>query len=81
MPKITILNNNTIMKNGVVFTVPGQPEGPAKVLPNGKTVFQPDTDKDRELKKSIALGTFEGPDSIEDVIDNMKETNLNLWGE
>ena len=27
------------MKNGVVFTVPGQPEGPAKVLPNGKTVF------------------------------------------
>ena len=39
MPRITILNNNTIMKNGVVFTVPGQPEGPAKVLPNGKTVF------------------------------------------
>ena len=39
MSRITILNNNTIMKNGVVFTVPGQSEGPAKVLPNGKTVF------------------------------------------
>ena len=76
MPKITILNNNTIMKNGVVFTVPGQPEGPAKVLPNGKTVFQPDTDKDRALKESIANGTFEGPDSIEDIIDNIKEESL-----
>ena len=65
MPKITILNNNTIMKNGVVFTVPGQPEGPAKVLPNGKTVFT------------------ENPSSVEDVIDNMKETKLEnlLWGE
>ena len=39
MSRITILNNNTIMKNGVVFTVPGQKPGPAKVLPNGKTVF------------------------------------------
>ena len=39
MSKITILNNNTIMKNGVVFKVPGQLEGPAKVLSNGKTVF------------------------------------------
>ena len=39
MPRITILNNNTIMKNGVVFKVPGQSEGPAKVLPNGKTIF------------------------------------------
>ncbi len=39
MSKITILNNNTIMKNGVVFNVPGQSEGPAKVLSNGKTVF------------------------------------------
>tara|TARA_Y100001949_G_scaffold142684_1_gene125056 strand:+ start:385 stop:555 length:171 start_codon:yes stop_codon:yes gene_type:complete len=27
------------MKNGVVFNVPGQSEGPAKVLSNGKTVF------------------------------------------
>jgi len=65
MPKITILNNNTIMKNGVVFTVPGQEPGPAKVLPNGKTVFT------------------ENPSSVEDVIDNMKETQLEnlLWGE
>jgi len=65
MPKITILNNNTIMKNGVVFTVPGQEPGPAKVLPNGKTVFT------------------ENPSSVEDVIDNMKETKLEnlLWGE
>ena len=39
MSRITILNNNTIMKNGVVFKVPGQSKGPAKVLPNGKTVF------------------------------------------
>ena len=39
MPRITILNNNTIMKNGVIFKVPGQSKGPAKVLPNGKTVF------------------------------------------
>ena len=64
MPKITILNNNTIMKNGVVFTVPGQEPGPAKVLPNGKTVFT------------------ENPSSVEDVIDNMKETKLEnlLWG-
>jgi hypothetical protein len=53
------------MKNGVVFTVPGQPEGPAKVLPNGKTVFT------------------ENPSSVEDVIDNMKETKLEnlLWGD
>ena len=65
MPKITILNNNTIMKNGVVFTVPGQKPGPAKVLPDGKTVFT------------------ENPSSVEDVIDNMKETKLEnlLWGE
>ena len=65
MPRITILNNNTIMKNGVIFKVPGQPEGPAKVLPNGKTVFT------------------ENPSSVEDVIDNMKETKLEnlLWGE
>jgi len=65
MPKITILNNNTIMKNGVVFTVPGQEPGPAKVLPNGKTVFT------------------ENPSSVEEVIDNMKETKLEnlLWGE
>jgi len=65
MPKITILNNNTIMKNGVVFTVPGQEPGPAKVLPNGKTVFT------------------ENPSSVEDVIDNMKETQLEnlLWGD
>tara|TARA_Y100000031_G_scaffold37410_1_gene41927 strand:- start:172 stop:375 length:204 start_codon:yes stop_codon:yes gene_type:complete len=65
MSKITILNNNTIMKNGVVFTVPGQEPGPAKVLPNGKTVFT------------------ENPSSVEDVIDNMKETKLEnlLWGE
>ena len=65
MPKITILNNNTIMKNGVVFTVPGQEPGPAKVLPNGKTVFT------------------ENPSSVEEVIDNMKETQLEnlLWGE
>ena len=39
MSRITILNNNTIIKNGVVFKVPGQSKGPAKVLPNGKTVF------------------------------------------
>jgi hypothetical protein len=53
------------MKNGVIFKVPGQPEGPAKVLPNGKTVFT------------------ENPSSVEDVIDNMKETKLEklLWGE
>ena len=65
MSKITILNNNTIMKNGVVFTVPGQEPGPAKVLPNGKTVFT------------------ENPSSVEEVIDNMKETKLEnlLWGE
>ena len=65
MPKITILNNNTIMKNGVVFTVPGQEPGPAKVLSNGKTVFT------------------ENPSSVEDVIDNMKETQLEnlLWGD
>ena len=65
MSRITILNNNTIMKNGVVFTVPGQEPGPAKVLPNGKTVFT------------------ENPSSVEDVIDNMKETQLEnlLWGE
>ena len=65
MPKITILNNNTIMKNGVVFTVPGQEPGPAKVLPNGKTVFT------------------ENPSSVEEVIDNMKETQLEnlLWGD
>ena len=65
MPRITILNNNTIMKNGVVFTVPGQSKGPAKVLPNGKTVFT------------------ENPSSVEDVIDNMKETKLEnlLWGD
>ena len=65
MSKITILNNNTIMKNGVVFTVPGQEPGPAKVLPNGKTVFT------------------ENPSSVEEVIDNMKETQLEnlLWGE
>ena len=65
MPRITILNNNTIMKNGVVFTVPGQEPGPAKVLPNGKTVFT------------------ENPSSVEDVIDNMKETQLEnlLWGD
>ena len=65
MSRITILNNNTIMKNGVVFTVPGQEPGPAKVLPNGKTVFT------------------ENPSSVEDVIDNMKETKLEnlLWGE
>ena len=73
---IIIMNNNTIMKNGVVFKVPGQEPGPAKVLPNGKTVFQPDTAKDRALKESIADGTFEGPDSIEDVIDNIKEESL-----
>ena len=65
MSRITILNNNTIIKNGVVFKVPGQSEGPAKVLPNGKTVFT------------------ENPSSVEDVIDNMKETKLEklLWGE
>jgi hypothetical protein len=65
MSKITILNNNTIMKNGVIFTVPGQEPGPAKVLPNGKTVFT------------------ENPSSVEDVIDNMKETQLEnlLWGD
>ena len=65
MSKITILNNNTIIKNGVVFTVPGQEPGPAKVLPNGKTVFT------------------ENPSSVEEVIDNMKETQLEnlLWGE
>ena len=65
MSRITILNNNTIMKNGVVFTVPGQEPGPAKILPNGKTVFT------------------ENPSSVEDVIDNMKETKLEnlLWGE
>ena len=65
MSKITILNNNTIIKNGVVFTVPGQEPGPAKVLPDGKTVFT------------------ENPSSVEDVIDNMKETKLEnlLWGE
>ena len=65
MSRITILNNNTIMKNGVVFTVPGQEPGPAKVLPNGKTVFT------------------EYPSSVEEVIDNMKETQLEnlLWGE
>ena len=65
MSRITILNNNTIMKNGVVFTVPGQPEGPAKVLPNGKTIFT------------------ENPSSVEDVVDNMKETKLEnlLWGD
>jgi len=65
MSRITILNNNTIMKNGVVFTVPGQEPGPAKVLPNGKTVFT------------------ENPSSVEEVIDNMKETQLEnlLWGE
>ena len=65
MSKITILNNNTIMKNGVVFTVPGQEPGPAKVLPNGKTIFT------------------ENPSSVEEVIDNMKETQLEnlLWGE
>ena len=65
MSKLTILNNNTIMKNGVVFTVPGQEPGPAKVLPNGKTVFT------------------ENPSSVEEVIDNMKETQLEnlLWGE
>ena len=65
MSKITILNNNTIMKNGVVFTVPGQEPGPAKVLPNGKTVFT------------------ENPSSVKEVIDNMKETQLEnlLWGE
>ena len=65
MSKITILNNNTIIKNGVVFTVPGQEPGPAKVLPDGKTVFT------------------ENPSSVEDVIDNMKETQLEnlLWGE
>jgi len=63
MSKIIILNNNTIMKNGVVFNVPGQSEGPAKVLSNGKTVFT------------------ENPSSVEDVIDNMKETKLEklLW--
>ena len=38
--------------------------------------FQPDTDKERAVKESIANGTFEGPDSIEDVIDNMKEKEL-----
>ena len=61
MSKITILNNNTIMKNGVVFNVPGQSEGPAKVF---KTVFND-----------------ENPFSVEDVIDNMKETKLEklLW--
>jgi hypothetical protein len=65
MSRITILNNNTIMKNGVVFTVPGQEPGPAKVLPNGKTVFT------------------ENPSSVEEVIDNMKETQLEnlLWGD
>ena len=66
---VTILNNNTVMKNGMVFKVPGQSEGPAKVLPNGKTIFQqPD---------------IEDPSSVEDVIDNMKETKLEnlLWGE
>jgi hypothetical protein len=69
MSRITILNNNTIMKNGVVFTVPGQSEGPAKVLPNGKTAFQqPD---------------IEEPFSVEEAIDNVKEANLEkyLWGE
>jgi hypothetical protein len=52
------------MKNGVVFNVPGQSEGPAKVLSNGKTVFND-----------------ENPFSVEDVIDNMKETKLEklLW--
>ena len=44
---------------------------------NTKTVFKPDTDKDRAIKESIANGTFEGPDSIEDIIDNIKEENLN----
>ena len=55
MSRITILNNNTIMKNGVVFTVPGQPEGPAKVLPNGQTVFQPSVEEVIDNMKEAKL--------------------------
>ena len=75
MSRITILNNNTIMKNGVVFTVPGQSEGPAKVLPNVKTTFM-------ENYQEGGAG-YDDTQEVEEAIDNVKEAKLEkyLWGE
>ena len=75
MSRITILNNNTIMKNGVVFTVPGQSEGPAKVLPNGKTTFM-------QNYQEGGAG-YDDTQEVEEAIDNVKEAKLEkyLWGE
>jgi hypothetical protein len=81
MSRITILNNNTIMKNGVVFKVPGQEEGPAKVLPNGKTIMV-DTSNHIDKNGNVCgwgcpgADIEDGPLSIEEVIDNIKEESL-----
>jgi len=61
---ILILNNNTIMKNGVVFKVPGDTSN--RIDKNGNVCSGWCSGEDIE----------DGPLSVEEVIDNIKEESL-----